>query len=161
MSFDLENKLNNDLEFFKVHMTVDINFALHFSSLNIKDVGIITCRNGRIVTEDRALTQYITEKRVSIHTKNILWFIPWKQFKTIHHDIYAEYSWNSDKTEQLTFNVYGKNALDVLKAPIKKWAQDNEFFATFHVKSSTNKYYLNEHFYKFKWNSEYKRKKED
>lgn len=158
MSLNFEDKLNVDLEFFKMNISIDVHFIMYLESLNIENLKIISYDSdyNKVVKENRRNTQYITFHEDIKTTKKICWFIPWTLYSKDYYAILAEIQWIKNDDTALTVKIWGEKALNLLKPLIKKWAEEHEYFVTLDVLNAQNNcYYVAENWKKYVWQDKY------
>lgn len=158
MSINIEDKLNLDLEFFKVNMSIDVQFIMYLESLKIENLKVVTYDSyyETIIKENREKIQYIALHKERSTIKKIFWFIPWMVYNTDHYTIIGELQWNKKSDTSLTIKIWGEQSYHLLKAPIKNWAQDNEYFVELNVLNAQNNcYYIKDRWKKRPWHKAY------
>jgi len=160
--FDIENKLETDLNFFKVHMNAKQKLTYYINKLSEKDdfkfkITFYDYANEKSTAEntDSNITTLITAKTPHLYYtyKKCCWI---KYYTKLDKNlpVYAEIKHLNDSSVDI--RVFGKIALNDLKNIIKKWAIEEEIHVNYNVETVINNYKISEYSYKWIWQNKYK-----
>jgi len=165
--FDIEDKLDNDLNFFKINMNAKQKLTFYIDELSEKEdvefcITFYNYDSEKIVAENtlQHTTTLITatiQKEYITHKK--IFGISYYTKKEINTRVYAEIKHVNNNAVDL--RVFGKVALTKLKRIIKKWSNDEEINVNYNVETTIDNYKISEFYYKYRWQSNFKELKKD
>jgi hypothetical protein len=160
--FDIEDKLNEDINYFKLNMNATQKLTFYINEYKNKDD----------FKFDITFYNYASEKITAEHKNdNTSTLITYKETKTNY--TYKKFMWikyytkkttiipaiaelNHVNNETINIRVFGEIALTELKNIIKRWAIDNEIKINYNVELVIDYYVVKEREYKYIWQMNYK-----
>ncbi len=161
--FDIEDKLSNDIKYFKVNMTPAKQLTYYINDRSNQDsfeyeIRFYDYENGRFESENTKTHTLIVYKETEeeFYYKKIFGFKYYTKLKTIY-PIAGEIT--DVNGQSIDIRVFGEIGLTKLKSFIKNWANDNEIHVNYNVELAIDNYVVKELSYKYFWQKQYKQLK--